>query len=340
MSGLQDHPLVEIKDLQLTYVGKKGLAIQASRGANLVIAPGESVGLVGESGSGKSTLARALLGLNDNKHTRIDGGSLTINGRDVTRLSDKEWATLRGSSLSMVFQDPLSFLNPVMRIDKQIIESIRRNDRGTAVSARVDELLKLVKLPASARHSYPHELSGGMRQRVLLAMALASNPKLLVADEPTTALDVTTQAEIMELLRELRQKLGMAMLLISHDLGLVAQSCERIYVMYAGRTVEWGRSVNILEKPAHSYTRGLFDSARALRLPNGLFATIGGDVPNLAHKVDGCPFRIRCPDVLPECTVMSPATQVVGHDSHWVRCWAAQKSGVALTQGVEAANAQ
>lgn len=339
MSGLRNYPLVEIKDLRLAYVGKKGVAVQASRGASLTIEPGESVGLVGESGSGKSTLARALLGLNQSEHTRIDGGSLIIEGRDVTRLSDKEWATLRGSTLSMVFQDPLSFLNPVMRIDKQIIESIRRHDRGTDVSERVDELLKLVKLPAAARRSYPHELSGGMRQRVLLAMALASNPKLLVADEPTTALDVTTQAEIMELLRELRQELGMAMLLISHDLGLVAQACERIYVMYAGRTVEWGRSENILEKPAHSYTRGLFDSARALRLPNGLFATIGGDVPNLAHKVEGCPFRMRCPDVLPECTEMSPATEVVGHDSHWVRCWAAQKTGIAPAQRIGTENA-
>ena len=328
MTSQQRQPFVEVKDLQLSYTGKRNV-IQALRGAGLTIAPGEAVGLVGESGSGKSTLARALLGLNDVRNTWINGGSITIDGHDVTRFSEKQWRSLRGTTLSMVFQDPLSFLNPIMRIDKQIIESIRRNDSSTNVSARVDELLALVKLPQAARRSYPHELSGGMRQRVLLAMALASKPKLIVADEPTTALDVTTQAEIMQLLRELRENLGMAMLLISHDLGLIAEACERIYVMYAGRIIEWGPSDNVLNNPAHPYTKGLFDSARALRLPNGKFATIAGDAPNLAHNVEGCPFRIRCPSAMPKCEAMSPVTAVLGHYQHWVKCWAAQENGTA-----------
>lgn len=338
MNSPQAKPVVEINDLYLSYTVQRA-TIQASRGASLTIARGESVGLVGESGSGKSTLARALLGLNDPRHTRVDSGSIFVDGTDVTRFSERDWRVLRGSSLSMVFQDPLSYLNPVMRIDRQIVEAIPKSMRANGVSERVDELLRLVKLPEAARRSYPHELSGGMRQRVLLAMALASKPKLLVADEPTTALDVTTQAEIMELLGELRQRLGMAMLLISHDLGLVSKACERIYVMYAGRTVEWGPGSSMLKTPAHPYTKGLFDSARALRLPNGLFATIGGDVPNLAHKIEGCPFRMRCPLAMPKCTTMSPATPVIGQDQHWVRCWAAQESGIAPAQGTDNQNA-
>ena len=175
MTSPQVQPLVEIRDLQLSYTVKRAV-IQASRGASLTIAPGEAVGLVGESGSGKSTLARALLGLNDPKYTRIDSGSIIVDGTDVTGFSEREWRALRGSTLSMVFQDPLSFLNPVMRIDKQIVEAIPRHMRRSEVSERVDELLRLVKLPHAARRSYPHELSGGMRQRVLLAMALASKP--------------------------------------------------------------------------------------------------------------------------------------------------------------------
>lgn len=329
MSVSNDKALVEVRDLQLSYVTTR--VIQAVRGASLTVAPGEAVGLVGESGSGKSTLARSLLGLNDSRRMRIDGGGIFVEGKNVAHLAEHEWEGMRGSPLAMVFQDPLSYLNPIMRIEAQIAESIKRHNPKEGVSSRIDELLTLVKLPLGFRRSYPHELSGGMRQRVLLAIALACRPKLLVADEPTTALDVTTQAEIMILLRELREKLGMAMLLISHDLGLVSAACERIYVMYAGRTIEWGPSRNIVDKPAHPYTRGLFDSARALRLPNGRFATIGGDVPNLVHAIEGCPFRQRCPVSLPECSSMSYATTVVGHDEHWVRCWSAQKTGISTT---------
>lgn len=332
MSSQSHTPLVEVRDLKLSYHADRRV-IQAIRGAGLTIAPGEAVGLVGESGSGKSTLARALLSLNDPRLARIDGGSILVEGRDVTRLSEASWERERGSPIAMVFQDPLAFLNPVMRIEKQIGESIDRHDRTADKSARIDELLALVRLPATARRSYPHELSGGMRQRVLLAIALACRPRLLVADEPTTALDVTTQAEIMLLLRELRERLGMAMLLISHDLGLVAEACERIYVMYAGRTVEQASSDAVLHRPAHPYTRGLFDSARALRLPNGRFATIGGDVPNLAHKVEGCPFRARCPAALPDCGEVPPARQVPGEADHWVSCWAFQAAPAAAAAG-------
>jgi oligopeptide/dipeptide ABC transporter ATP-binding protein len=337
-TSVPSQPLVDIHDFRLSYVWKQSV-VQAVRGANLTIAPGEAVGLVGESGSGKSTLARSLLGLNDGKRMRVDGGGILVQGKEVATLSENGWRKMRGSPLAMVFQDPLSFLNPVMRIEKQIAESIRRHDPSVDVSTRIDELLSLVKLPKTIRRAYPHELSGGMRQRVLLAIAIACRPKLLVADEPTTALDVTTQAEIMILLRELREKLGMAMLLISHDIGLVTSACERIYVMYAGRTVERGPSKHVLNYPAHPYTRGLFDSARALRLPNGRFATIGGDVPNLAHAVEGCPFHQRCSLAGSECETMPEATPVKGTTDHWVSCWAAQQnsSGIA-SKGASHAN--
>jgi oligopeptide/dipeptide ABC transporter ATP-binding protein len=317
-SGVSSTPIVEISDLRLSYVTGTNV-LQAVRGASLAIHTGEAVGLVGESGSGKSTLARSLLGLNDNQFVRVDGGSVSIQGRDVTRLSEKDWTKMRGSPVAMVFQDPLSFLNPVMRIDRQIAESIRRHDPGENTSRRVNELLSLVKVHPGARHAYPHELSGGMRQRVLLAIALACRPRLLVADEPTTALDVTTQAEIMVLLRDLREQLGMSMLLISHDLGLVGSSCERIFVMYAGRTVENGSSADIMQRPLHPYTKGLFDSARALRLPNGRFATIGGDPPSLSHSLEGCPFRPRCALAEPVCTEMPPLS--LADERRGLRCW-------------------
>ena len=209
----------------------------------------------------------------------------------MTRCSQTQWESLRGNPVAIVFQDPLSFLNPVMRIGRQIAESIRRHTPDMPVEARVGELLDLVKLPRAIARAYPHELSGGMRQRALLATALACGPRLLIADEPTTALDVTTQAEILALLRELREKLGMAMLLISHDLGIVASACERLYVMYAGRVVEWGRTRDVFGKPAHPYTVGLFQAARAARDAQGRFATIRGDPPHLGRARARLSFR-------------------------------------------------
>ena len=322
--------LVKVADLSLSYVTKRAV-VRAVRGIDLEISAGEAVGLVGESGSGKSTLARALLGLNPPRRVRIDGGRLEIEGRDVTTLSDDDWTEFRGSPVAMVFQDPLSFLNPVMRVERQIFESIKRHEPGIDAAARIDELLSLVKLPGSVRRAYPHELSGGMRQRVLLAIALACRPKLLVADEPTTALDVTTQAEIMALLGELRQRLGMALLFISHDLALVSAECDRIYVMYAGRLVESGSSKAVTYQSRHPYTRELFNAARALRLPNGRFSTIGGDVPNLAQMVEGCPFQSRCPLVFEPCNVMPPASQAPGLE-HMVRCWAHQEGRLSTAE--------
>ena len=311
--------LLDIVDVSLSYRTRRRV-VRALQAVNLSIAEGEAVGLVGESGSGKSTIARAVLGLTPAHIARIESGSIRVAGRDVTHLTEDDWARVRGHPIAIVFQDPLSYLNPVMRVGRQIAESVARHTPGLSVDQRVRELLEQVKLPATCAVSYPHELSGGMRQRVLLAIAIACRPKLLIADEPTTALDVTTQAEILALLKELRTHLNMAMLLISHDLGIVASACDRIYVMYAGRTIEWGRTTSVFEAPAHPYTIGLMHAAQSDRDRDGRFVTIGGEPPNLTGVQAGCPFAARCSRALPQCAELMPQP-IALEVQHTVRCW-------------------
>jgi len=318
--------ILELEALRLAYRAR-GTVAYAMNDVSLVVGEGEAVGLVGESGSGKSTLARATLGLTPRRIATIESGRLLIGGVDVTRYSEDQWQAMRGNPVAMVFQDPLSYLNPVMRVGRQIAESVRVHAAGApragSVSARVGELLALVKLPASAAEAYPHELSGGMRQRALLAVALGCGPQLLVADEPTTALDVTTQAEILSLIRELRERLGMALLLISHDLGIVASACDRIYVMYAGHVVEWGTTADVFRRPAHPYTVGLLKAAQAARNNEGRFATIAGDPPNLSELSPGCPFTPRCPQARTECAQSMPQPGPARNaGAQTVRCWA------------------
>jgi len=315
-------PLLQVDHLQVAYRTRRG-TVKAVEDASLLLAEGEAVGIVGESGSGKSTVARSLLGLLPRDVGKVVGGRIAIGGRDVTSLGEKDWETIRGNPIAMVFQDPLSFLNPVMRIGKQIAESVKRHDPDADVAHRVEELLDLVKLPASARFAYAHQLSGGMRQRVLLAIALGCRPRLLVADEPTTALDVTTQAEIMSLLRDLQKKLHMGLLMISHDLGTIAAACERIYVMYAGRTIEWGPTSRVFGSPAHPYTTGLLKASRADRDENHRFVTIGGNVPNLAEAIVGCPFAPRCDHVFDKCRQAMPDAFMNAPDQ-LARCWKLQ----------------
>ena len=313
--------ILEIDSVRLAY-RTRGAVAYAMNNVSLAVAEGEAVGLVGESGSGKSTLARATLGLIPRSIATIESGRISIGGQEVTHFSEDQWQAMRGNPVAMVFQDPLSYLNPVMRVGRQIAESVRRHAPGLPLQARVAGLLSLVKLPAAAVDAYPHELSGGMRQRALLAVALGCGPKLLVADEPTTALDVTTQAEILALIRELRERLGMALLLISHDLGIVASACERIYVMYAGHTVEWGGTTDVFQRPAHPYTVGLLKAAQAARNAEGRFATIAGDPPNLAELSPGCPFTPRCPLARAECPrEMPPAGPARNAGAQQVRCW-------------------
>ena len=316
--------ILEIESLRLAY-RTRGTVAYAMNDVTLHVAEGEAVGLVGESGSGKSTLARATLGLAPRRIATIESGRISIGGTDVTQFDEDQWQAMRGNPVAMVFQDPLSYLNPVMRVGKQIAESVRQHAPELQPAARVAELLSLVKLPPTAADAYPHELSGGMRQRALLAVALGCAPKLLVADEPTTALDVTTQAEILALIRELRERLGMALLLISHDLGIVASACERIYVMYAGHTVEWGATRDVFQRPAHPYTVGLLKAAQAARNDEGRFTTIAGDPPNLSELSTGCPFTPRCPLVREECPKAMPAPGPAKNaGAQTLRCWAHQ----------------
>lgn len=309
--------LVEARDLSVSYHTDRG-RIDVVKNVNLQLGRGEAIGIVGESGSGKSTLVRALGGVLPPKSSEIRTGSLHIGDQDVTRLGEIGWSKLRGKKVGMVFQDPLSFLNPVRKVGKQIAEAIVAHDPEVNISARISELLKLMDLPERTADSYAHELSGGMRQRVLLAVALACRPEVLLADEPTTALDVTTQAEILELIRELRQELGMSLVLISHDLGVVSETCDSVNVMYHGEFIESGPVESVLGDPLHPYTQGLVASSKAERDENGMFATVKGDVVAPHVKIEGCPFRTRCEFVFDPCTEHPPIT-VKGDAT--VRCW-------------------
>ena len=313
--------ILSVEGLQISYRTRHG-AVRAVTDARLAVYEGESVGLVGESGSGKSSLARAMLGLLPRPLVDIQGVRIDIEGRDMTRATEIEWQRLRGAPVTIVFQDPLSYLNPVMRIGRQIAEGVERHGRTTAVAARVEQLLDLVLLPASCMNAYPHELSGGMRQRVALAIALGCEPRLLIADEPTTALDVTTQAEILALMRELQSRVGMALLLITHDLAVVASMCARVYVMYAGYTVEWGETARVFSRPLHPYTIGLLQAARLARDDRQRFATIEGEVPGHADTGRGCPFASRCGFVMPRCLNETPPPLTQSQSSgQAARCW-------------------
>jgi oligopeptide/dipeptide ABC transporter ATP-binding protein len=309
--------LLDIANLKVTYRAR-GRNVLAVQDVSLTVEPGESVGIAGESGCGKSTVARAMLGLLPAGIGQVTGGRIMIEGQDVTAFDDRQWIALRGNPVAMVFQDPLSFLNPVMSAGAQIAESVKRHDRGVPVGPRCRELMELVALPPETLRRYPHELSGGMRQRVMLAIALGCRPRLLVADEPTTALDVTTQAEIMTLLGQLRRKLGMALLIISHDLGLLRWHCDRVAVMYGGRTVEWGGTDAVLGGPLHPYSQGLIAASRLQRGPDGRFGALRGDGPVSPDGGLGCSFARRCPHRMPVCDTQMPPAFGQRHQS---RCW-------------------
>jgi oligopeptide/dipeptide ABC transporter ATP-binding protein len=311
--------LLNIEALQISYHAR-GRVVPAVRDASLSVRAREAVGIAGESGCGKSTLARAVLGLMPAGIGRIVAGRITIVGQDVTSYGEQQWQRVRGNPVAIVFQDPLSFLNPVMTVGAQIAESVRLHDSLVPLRPRCLELLELVALPPDTLRRYPHELSGGMRQRVMLAIALGCRPQLLVADEPTTALDATTQAEIMALLGSLRTQLGMGLLIISHDLGLLRWHCDRVFVMYAGHTVEWGDTASVLNQPLHPYAQGLIAASRLRRGPTGRFGALRGDGPTEMDSGEGCPFARRCPHTMPICRQMMPPVSPP-EGAHQARCW-------------------
>jgi peptide/nickel transport system ATP-binding protein len=322
--------LLEIEDLRVSFRTEDGV-VQAVRGASFSVPPGGALGVVGESGSGKSVSMLTVLGLTRGRGTDISG-RVTFEGRDLLALPDAELRGVRGGPIAMIFQDPLSSLHPFYRVGNQIVEAIRvhQDISKAAARERAIELLGLVGIPEPRRRvdSYPHEYSGGMRQRAMIAMALSNEPKLLIADEPTTALDVTVQAQILDLLARLRKELGMAMVLITHDLGVVAEVTDEIAVMYAGEVVERAPKNTIFAAPEHPYTWGLLRSIPRLDRPRDEpLVPIQGRPPSLISPPSGCAFHPRCPYVQPDHRTIHPELEAVpGDASHTVRCLVAPET--------------
>lgn len=319
--------LVDIKNERLSFFTPAG-EVKALNDVSIRLKEGEVLGIVGESGSGKSVTAYSLMGLTAHPG-KLLGGELQFNGHEIENMTEKEMRKIRGNEISIIFQDPMTSLNPVYTIGNQITEVIKlHTDKDSAqAKARARELLELVGInePDKRLKQYPHELSGGMRQRVMIAIALACEPKLLIADEPTTALDVTIQAQILELMMELKDKLGMAIIMITHDLGVVASMCERIAVMYAGRIVEYGTADDIFYNPKHQYTKGLIRSIPRLDTKeHERLIPIEGTPVDLLNPPAGCPFAPRCDAAMKICLREMPPVTNFG-DVHYTKCWLSQK---------------
>ena len=314
-------PVLQVAGLDVDIRLRRSV-VHAVQGVSLDVAPGETVGIVGESGCGKSTLGLALAGLLPS-NTQVRG-SIRLDGRELAGLSERDLRPVRGTEVGIVFQDPMTSLNPTVRIGTQVGEALRVQQGASKAAARTAaaEMLALVGLPRPEEQldRFPHELSGGMRQRVVIAAALICLPRLLIADEPTTALDVTTQAQILELFDQLRETLGMATLLITHDMGVVAGHSDRVFVMYAGREAETGNTADIFGAPRHRYTEALLDSVLRLQTPRkSELATIPGRLPDLTRAAEGCPFVPRCTAATGECSAALPPESAA--DGHRWRCY-------------------
>ena len=319
-------PLLEVNDLRTWFHTQDGVA-RAVDGVSFSVDRGEILGVVGESGCGKSVTSLSIMGLVAEPGQIEEGSSIRFEGRELIELGEKEMRQIRGNDISMIFQEPMASLNPVYPVGEQIAEALRlhRGMDRKAARARAVELLKLVGIPVPDRRvdEYPHQLSGGMRQRVMIAMALANEPDLLIADEPTTALDVTIQAQILELLLGLRDRLGMGIILITHDLGVVAEVCDRVVVMYAGQVVEQGPVERIFNAPHHPYTQGLLAAVPRPDQKSGRLAVIPGTVPSPTRWPRGCRFHDRCPYAWELPREELPPLFDVGPD-HRSRCWLAE----------------
>ena len=319
--------LLEVKDLSINFDTDEG-KLEAIDNISFSIRSGETVGLVGESGCGKSVTAHAIMRLLPQPMGRISQGSVKLNGTDLSTLTLEDMGSIRGSDIGMVFQEPMSALNPVQTIGKQISESLILHlnlSIPEALKASIDILQRVgVPSPEIRVSEYPHQLSGGMLQRVVIAIALACKPSLLIADEPTTALDVTIQAQILGLIRDLQDEMKMAVLLITHDLGIIAETCDRVLVMYAGRIVESGTVIQIFDSPAHPYTQGLLNSIPRLATPSkSRLPVITGQVPSIRDYPAACRFENRCPHCLAKCAELTPKSEPVSK-SHQVSCFAWQ----------------
>ena len=311
--------LLNIKDLTIHFQTEEG-DVRAVNGISLSVEPGKTLGLVGETGAGKTTTALGILRLVP-EPGKILSGSIEYKGEDILQMSEKAVQDLRGNEISMIFQDPMTALNPVMTVGDQIAEVILRHQNCSKVEAehRMMDMLDKVGISADRAGDYPHQFSGGMKQRIIIAIALACNPKLLLADEPTTALDVTIQAQVMRMINDLKREFGTSMVLITHDLGIVAESCDAVAIMYAGQIVEYGSLEDIFDHTAHPYTQGLFGSIPRLDQDTDRLQPIQGLMPDPINLPGGCPFHPRCPYAKEICSRENPAPHELT-PGHLVRC--------------------
>src|SRR5215472_6073548 len=317
-------PLLSVKDLEVTFSTDDGI-VRAVNGLSFDIEPGKTLGIVGESGSGKSVTALSIMRLIAMPPGRIERGEIIFNGQDLLKLGEQQMRNIRGNKIAMIFQDPMTSLNPVLTVGEQIMETIVQHQHKSKAEAykRAVEMLELVRIPEPNKRmrSYPHQFSGGMRQRVMIAMALSCDPALLIADEPTTALDVTIQAQILDLMNDLQKRINSAIIMITHDLGVVAEVCETVLVMYGGNMVEYGTAEQIFSSPKHPYTWGLLDSLPRLdEKGRRRLVPIEGQPPNLLKLPTGCSFAARCRYAKPKHFESEPPLIDFG-DTHVARCW-------------------
>lgn len=313
--------ILEIKDLVVKYHTDDAV-IHAVNGVNLTVKKGETIGLVGETGAGKTTIARSILRILQTPPAKIWGGEIIFKDEDIMQKTEKEMRKIRGNQIAMIFQDPMTALNPIERVGFQIAEAIGLHNKISRAEAerRACDMLEMVGIPMERYNEYPHQFSGGMKQRVVIAMALACNPELLLADEPTTALDVTIQAQVLEMMQSLKEKLGTSVILITHDLGVVAQTCDSVAVVYAGEIVEYGTAEHIFDHTAHPYTIGLFNSLPKLDSTEPRLKPIKGLMPDPTNLPKGCSFCERCPEAMEKCAEKSPGVTEVA-PGHFVKCF-------------------
>ena len=327
--------ILDIKDLVIHYETDDG-TVEAVNGLDIQLEYGKTLGLVGETGSGKTTTALSILRLVPDPPGLIKNGSITLDGKDILNLPQKDLESIRGNLVSMIFQDPMTSLNPVLTVGEQIAEVIGLHENISEKEAadKAGQMLEVVGIPKERYGEYPHQFSGGMKQRVVIAMALACNPKLLIADEPTTALDVTIQAQVLETMKELREKFGSAMIMITHDLGIIAEVCDEVSVVYAGQIVEHGTLEDVFERTLHPYTEGLFGSLPNIEERRHRLQPIPGLMPDPTDLPKGCCFAPRCKYCTEACTKARPEMKWVS-DTHYVRCSRYDEPGFKIERSVQ-----
>lgn len=316
-----ENKLLEIKNLEIKFHTDDGI-VHAVNGLDLSLSAGETLGLVGETGAGKTTTALAVMGLIDSPPGRIHSGEIIYKGRNLLEIKENDYLAIRGKEISMIFQDPMTALNPVMTVVDQIAEVIENHQNVSAKEAesRAIEMLKIVRIPPERANEYPHQFSGGMKQRVVIAIALACNPNLLIADEPTTALDVTIQAQVLEMMKDLRREFNTSMIMITHDFGIVAEICDKVAIMYAGGVVESGTLKDIFKDARHPYTIGLFEAIPNLERETEFLYQIEGLMPDPTELPTGCPFSPRCAYAEELCHTQKPDKLSIPGEDHFVRC--------------------